>query len=616
MILTDTGFTKEIYEQSGAAMLSGSINLRHADSTFSFGITGASGATSLYFAGSKYYDSLDRMLGSYTVGEESRVALHFNQTHYSVYVNEVPIIFGQPKPSTGTTTAFFVDSVNETEFSYQVVGGIPNYTLTSYKAFITGSTSVTGELSNNSPYDIVVYSGQKIDNANFDLVFETGRIDVGQTGTFEVIPQSDDLVGLFFVPYILYTNFGNILTGITLSGYETPIPNYSIEIFGNSEVEAGTSDSYYVKLNSRSGDIFATAFLLPITGTGQYTSSTTFLGNSSGTASGFITEFGLLNYVATITGTGNGNVKSVLSTGTVEQYATGTFSRTFTVPATGYATGINYSGLATGFINYNASGQILDGSGKYFVSAMATGTGFSAYNLDAAFYTHASGSITYNIPEDDFTSDILYIHTLYHGIVFGFHYNSFGSLITYLNNNTGLHRVTAYSGGPNTIRLSGLAGSQGNYTLLHIDQDNDGDMSVSGPYLMGGTESGYNISVTPTTAFTGSVNDFITGSGNYSKLFNGTMSGIDTYISTTRALTDIWNLSTGVKTNGLFSFKANGSFHVDTGYYNGYALKNNFFAVVNYFSSHPSATDVVRLLVSGLGNATGVFDYIDITGVS
>jgi hypothetical protein len=615
MILTNSGYIKEVYEQTGIFEISGDLSIS-ANSIFEFGISGDSGKTAIKFSGSKVFDSSNRMLGSYFNDEPIRAVLVASPSRYSFYYNDFPIILGQNRVNTGNVKYFFANAqTGETDFAYRAKGGAPSFYVSEALTFRDNTGPITGQFINNSNFVIKLFSGEIEDSTVFTVVFPTGAISGNATGNIVFTPTGTGLAGQYPVPFNLYTNFGIVNTGTILSGYQVDSSDYAVSIQGRTEINFETNEDYLVKISSRSGDFSANVFLEHISGSGIYTTLTDYSGFKTGLATGYITESGFISLVSSVSGTGQGGlygseVRLLTLTGNVFQWATGTVTGNITTTGTGWATGQNYTGLATGPTTYFASGNVLNGSGKYLFSGQVTGSATTAINLYPAFYHAATGAIYYNTPENAVTSDIIYINTIYHGIVYGFHHRNINELAAYLNANTGLHKVRATVSGGNTVLLSGFNGFEGNSVLLQIDPDNDGDMAVSGPYLVGGYASGYNISVTPSGAFTGGVNSYITKSGNYTASYAGLISGSGSITNQVREFTGIWNLSTG-EDFAAVSFR-DSSFIQGNKYYTNNPTSGLLFAMISYEANDSSITDIVRLWVSGNGAST----YLDITGIA
>jgi hypothetical protein len=622
MFLSNSGFLKEIFQQTGAFSMSGDFTLLDINTIFEFGVSGSSGTnskTAIKFSGSKFFDSNNRMIGSYVAGEPLRGLLSTTPTHYSFYFNGQPVIYGQPRDNTGYVEYFFAASyTGQTSFSYQVKGDLPNFSVTNFIPFVNDPTSLTGWFYNNSHANIKIYTGELLNDDYFSVNFTTGDIGTGASGAIVFTPNVTGLGGVYPIPFNLYTNFGIVKTGTTLSGYQEINNGYLMDVVGRSIVDFDTSENYFIKISSFSGDLSGVVYLQHVSGSGMVRELTNYSGYSTGLATGAISESGFLTFTQNISGTGQGGIygsESGIFTGNVSifKWATGLVSSTISVQATGYGTGVGYSGLATGFINIPVSGIVLDGSGSLLITGLITGNPTSSYNLYPWFTQEATGAIYYNTPENAVTSDIIYINTIYHGIVYGFHHNNISGLAAYLNANTGIHRVRASVSGANTVLLSGIGGADGNNILLIADQDNDGDMAVSGPYLAGGITSGFDLPVTNIGGFTGYANTTAIKTGLYQQNYSGLLSGSGYITTFFRSFSGIWNLHTGLVSNNMVNFQEN-NYYTNNRYINSVAYDGNLYAIVSYNDYNSSTTDIARLYVSGVNNGSGVFDYIEITG--
>lgn len=618
---------KDIYNQTGEYSFNLNLTIPDYTSVVNFGVSGNNLKNLFQYKNGKIYDESGRFIGVYQKNQLSSFSANFNKQNYDVYIDGVPKVIGDVKFS-GDTTAFILsgDSI-DIDYDFTFYGELPKYHTNSLISFSTGVSSFTGTFFNDSNYPIKVYSGEFLGNKkNFNVIFNSGTISSGGSGNYLVYPSGTNSLGYNLLETKLYTNFGEINLLTSVSGTETLLQNYNIDLSGPNAIPFGYTQAYLGNFFARSGDMTVVAILKNVTGTGISYISVNTSGYYSANATGFISGCGTLQTAnLSINGTGSGGFLNNIGTGIITGIVSTSFCPTGTIviqtsiPFTGLATGIGYTGIGYASFTLPVTGVFTSGdNGVKLVSYTKTGVTFTGpvYSLYPKVRVPSSGYIDYNTPIEAITSDILYVKTIYNGIVYGFHHTNASGLASYLNNNTGLHGVSASYTGGNRIYLQSVPGLESESILLKVDQDNDGNMAVSTPYLTGGYTSGQNSLVTGVSGASWKVDNYqvyITGTGNFSKQVSGYLYSTATVVDNIKLMTGIWSLSTGTSFFNRTQF-------VGINSVSGIVTNNltsNFGSVylyVDYISSYLGQGDVADLYLSGVGASQGTYQSIRITG--
>jgi hypothetical protein len=297
------------------------------------------------------------------------------------------------------------------------------------------------------------------------------------------------------------------------------------------------------------------------------------------------------------------------------QWATGVQLQTISILGTGIGSGIGYTGLSTGMMNVLVSGDILDGSGCYYVTGEFTGTPLTSASIFPTGAIQATGAIYYNAPA---VYDVLYLHDTHNAIINGYHYSTISDLTSYINNNTGTYYVRAGQAGGNIYLTGLLTGTQSNSILLQADSANQGTMTTSNSTLIGGLSFGIGTSTVPQSAFSGCLygsgiynNSLrVEGTGFYTQELTGLAFQTDLIFDYYKTFTGSWDLQTGFSLNTMIDFRDNGWVLNDQ--YTGAAINvqnGNFFVNVP-FNLVGTGQDVVALFVSGLNTNHSVNQII------
>jgi hypothetical protein len=666
MIVT-SGIDRQFYPQSGGFNVSASFTVPDLGTVCNFGVSGLSGYCGVTLKNGKIYDNENRFVYTYPTDNLLDLGLNVSNDGYDLYIDGTPVLFRQSK-FIGKSTAMVFNTTDEIDdFSYTISGKPPLYTISDNLVFNGNGSTITGYFRNYDSDIIKIYSGFfNGDNTSFSIDWNSYDLVPNQSGAFVIHLNQTGLFESYILENTLYTNFGNIVVNINASGYQPPVYPYSIELYGPSTVTVGTSESYFGEFTARTGELFIVPFLQHIQGSGNTFLDIPISADYSGNFTGYIYEKGYLYRSVHITGTGQGGSQSFYTSGPISgvertfAWATGYLEKNIDV--VGYATllvdyyEVSGSGYflespvmvrVSGLMAVPVSGTIYDGSGSLLINKSFVTIPDRVFTIEPIYTVPSIAYIYYNTPLQSVTSDILYINTDKVGIVYGFHYNTIDELVTYINNNSGIHGVTGFKTDSNTIKLGTIISTTNTSVLLQVDPDNDGSMAVSNTGLIGGGIYGLGMEIlVPSggfSVFAGSqswlaggtntyagaeLSDFyisgnfsgtVYNSGNYTKFAYGTITGSAPVIDSTRRFEDIWNLSTGSDGFSMISYR-------DRGYYNesgfnapSYISSSKYYGLylsVNYLSYDSRATDIARLVLSGIGPAAGYYEEIYITGTN
>ena len=605
MTFENTGFNKSIFNGNGLISFSGDLTLNSSGDACAVSLFNDDNNCGILFSGSKIYETeytSRYLVGSYIYGLENSFEVISGPKSYDILVNSIPVSLGRLKTYTGDDTSFRIDTVGTVDLNYNTFGSPPNYQITDFISTTSFTDTLTGKFTNNGSKVFDVYSGECLSEfASLYLTSTTVSSDLN----FYIERNSSVTGTLLDLPCRFYTNFGNIdknivISGVFNTGYLTLIDLEGPEICPNNYFSI-----YSSYINSNDPNFSFQVSLENVSGAGTYYGITSFSGYSSDTASGYITGSGYIFSEKSFDVTGYGISGAVVlnqrSTGQIQQFATGDFSFLYQAVGFGTATGIGYTGLASGHCPILLENTILDGSGSYIFSENFTGDCTNPFPLELGVANNATGAIYYNLPENEVTSDILYIGNQYFGIVYGFHYSSISGLSDYLNSNQSLHRVSASVSGSNTILLQNSEGYAGNFVTLDVDNDNDGNMDVSGPYLLGGKDLEYTGTLVGTD-FTGNINYTHTNTGYYEESFAGYYYSSGSVPIKTRNFHEIWNLSSGSDYPNSINFLTNGFYTSDNNYLQTGSSQDNFLLQVDYTNYEDGYTDIAKLTISGIGS--------------
>lgn len=605
MQLSNTGFYKSLFSDGTPACLSGTITLADYQDVAVVGLVGSESDFVFRFQDSKVFAgrSGDKIVANYVYAEPFTFATNRSGDIIDLYINETPVALGQQWGLESGYNGVLIDITGDATMDYYVNSSKPAYSVTTSITTSSTSGNLTGYIANLSDYDFELYDAV----SQADLITTSGVSGIiasNDSGAFVLTRSSSYTGGLMSIPVEFHTNFGVFTEDVVVSGEYSVSPVFTIELNGPSAVINNYFGNYSARVFSEIGDPSFTISLNHISGSGNYTQLSGFSGFASNNYSGLLSGSGLLYCVKSISGTGvsiTGNdVRSILSTGSIFAYATGVFSKEYAVSCYGIGTGVGFTGNCSGVIDYTVTGSCI--SGYFDINENITGAPYNIFPTEQITATPATGAIYYNVPENEVTSDILYIGNQFMGIVFGFHYSSVSGLANYLNANTGIHKVTAAVSGANTVLLSNSQGYEGNYIILDVDNDNDGTMDVSGPYLQGGTDTAYVGTVYAPDSFTGNLSGRYINTGSYSVTDTGYLyaSGQATYL--VRNFYDTWNLKTGYDPYTQIDFNLLG-LTGSTNYTNSGFGDSIFYAEVEYQNYTADMVDIVEFNITGYGKS-------------
>lgn len=622
MILENTGFYKSIYHGGEPVIMEIDFVLNTESDSVRFGLGASKTGIDYVEIGSSYVRNRDSLiLGSYSYGQPISLAVRDNEAFYDIYINGAPVCFGQDKNQVGFSSYFHISGAGSVDIlNYSVYSATPSYRVTD--SITTNSTegALTGWIYNDSSYPFEYYDA----TTNSDLMSvsaQSGVIAPSGSGAFIIDRGSEYTGGLLNVPLYFSTNFGDFLfPSLVISGNYFQGDIREVNLYGDSRAVDGFATNYIGSIYSESETTDYTVSLSGVSYYGWIYKPTTFSGYHTATFSGYITGEGSLHSTSNVlcsgvsaTGT---TTATLLCSGDLFAYATGAFTKSYSFSVSGIATGIGYTGLATGVATYSLSGVINDGSGYYdyntsFTSISPTSLHASQdINLSAA-----TGAIYYNIPESGDCSDILYVGNKFVGIVYGFHYNSISGLASYLNSNQSIHEVSATVSGSNTILLSNVEGYEGNFVLLDVDNDNNGNMNVSSSSLLGGADTLFTGALTAVGSFSGIASGRYTHTGYYAQTSNQIFYAQHEAAYQNRAFRDIWNVKTGANYASMVDFNAANLYEsVGSGLYTSSGNQNGIFYIDLFYNrgsfdsddldvaelSISSGSKTVRKLISGL----------------
>ena len=619
---------KDIYRQTGACSLL--VNL----TTFSYLdearlIFSGSGQSPLNFLlrSGKIYGSANNFIGTYSNTELLSFSGNFSSGKYDIYLDGNPRIIGNYSPLNYLDSFIFSGNSSGINWDFYLNGEKPNLGVDEMILFNTGDSSFTGVISNNGNQLVKIYSGEFIgDPSSYSVNIPTGLIYPNQSLTYTVYPSGSKTLGLGSIDSLLKTNFGDLVIEVPISGVSSIIDNYSFDLSGPNEVPYDYPQLYILQYSTKSGQSSFKIGLENISGSGVSYINIPVSGYVQVPVSGEITGCGnLYSSLVNVSGTGSGG--NLGNTGIIplsyvvskEICPTGQITVSKSLLFTGQATGAGYTGAGYKYVDVPITLTFEDSdNGVKITSYDQTGAAITnpCFASSPTLRVPSSGHINYNTPSSGMGNDLLYIRTQYQAIVYGFHYSDQSSLVSYLNANTGTHGVSASYTGGNTIYLESVPGLEDATILLAVDQDNNGNMSVSSNYLSGGYTSGIGSSVFPINTGSWITNNSslpITGSGFFSDVFSGYLTGSTSVIDDVKPFTSLWSLESG--SNSVDYTQINnlvGSFGLLSADFSG--VQGNIYLRLSYNSTYSTLGDVSKLWVSGTNQTSGIYKTIEITG--
>lgn len=602
---TTSFLSHKIYPQTGVFSFLFGASFDSTTGVTQFGFSGANALFKYTFSSGRILDNVGRFIGAYQANKEVFLSGVVTPRTFDITVDGEQRAFGLPK-STGLYNSAFVNSNGvAVEFDLFVNGAYPSYSLSALKVFQTGaSTPVTGYIINNSNLPFYVFSGEYKGDDSFVLVsFPTGS--VSHSGAFVLNALGQNAGGAHSLPFTLFTDFGLIDLSLPFSGDNSPPPTYFIDLFGGTDF---TNDSEPVNYLCSFGDPNSLMSVVPIfeylSGSGIHFDNVVVTGNYTGQVSGFITGSGYLTGYFTGFASGYAGTEALYTTGNIQTvvsqlgYVTGTFSEILSILSSGRATGIGYSGLATGILTGLFTGTTTNGT--LFPNLTVTGLASGIKPLSPTGFSNATGQLNLNGLQEN---DMFLIGDTGTALIYPYSFVDGLSLATYLNGHTGIHKVTASVSGLVVNLKSVYKNFSGNGTVLLTDGCNHGTAGFNLPFLTGGGE--LYPSVVQVGSFTGSYKDpvYLTGFviASFTGHATGTVSGID-YL---KNMSGVWSFKTGLS-NAPADL-------VDVPYreplWSGDTLsstRETFYLQVSYHNIFDTSADVARLTISGVNHPTGL----------
>jgi hypothetical protein len=604
MIFTGQELVKKrnFYTQNGNFGITVDFSVDNPSGRYEFGVSGTESVSLILQSGKITWNNL--FVQSYLPFNDYSVLLEITDSSLNYIQNNQEVFYGLSK-NTGDYNYFYFKRENtgiNSEFDFSVSGkNLPNYNIDKLGIwFNSGQTEVTGSYTNQSGYDIRIFSSFAQDKQGLAYNFSTGFFSSGALSKFKYSGDFSDFDFTQPITTTFYTNFGTqqikfkILNTATLEKFVLldEITDYS---FNNEDLInrtiTWTNYSGGVAANNFNTDLFLS--LEYVNGSGQFTVDD-FAASASftGLAYGNFLQSGLVTGLAQIA-TGTDSVTGVYSVNfTRFQWATGRVTGYFSGNGTGMASGINYTGLAHGPFTGSLTGTIRNGSGTLFFDNIHT-TGFlvgEAYTVNYTGYVNATGYI--NISGLPYNS-IFYIGVENIPIVKGLQYYNETGLAYYLSG-TAAHKVFAkYE--DNIIKLeSRVSGADGNGIFIKNYSCGATGLTLYTPFLTGGGNIGTtgNVVYGLNQPFSGIISTTATGSGNYVQFASGNEVGNFTF---TRTFTGSWDLYTGLIPGALMKVAESSS--IISGRAN---LSSNSYLIFEVgHSDSDFNTETARLTISG-----------------
>lgn len=624
MFNIESKIKRNLYGQTGNFQFNSILSIESLFGGVNIGVSGYTYDNNIlkintYCNSGKIFDDSGRFVGVYSPNKIFNISGNLTSRRYDLFIDNKPVSFGNIK-QTGVINYFYISPVNTScSYSFLANGERPN--LLAGNVYCETGSPGTGYITNNTNLPVRIFSGDIINITN-DSVFSLSGLFTGNlinSEVYNIIPKGRESLGDYNVNLRLYTNGGTIdyPVFISITGNEPPLIPYISKINGMNTIYHGQTRSYTSDIKYLKDDGLPILISLNhISGSGHYYTNIDVLSGYSGNLYGYIFNTGILAEYLTGIGTGQGGQLNNIGTGFSSGYISGVFTYArggfvwpYTVPVTGYGTGLSYSGLGTGFYNGHVTGYIIGDSGTYLIDE--SGNNFYTRNVSnllnvyATGFIHGSGQIYYNTPS---SFDKLYIRANQDAIINNFHYTNRASLVSYLNNNTGIYWVTAAESGANAITISGIRGTETDVDI-GVDSSNLGNMTVSGPRLYGGVDIGIgNINLITLDSVTGYLNHTFTGSGYYNSTGQGYIYGSGNIIDYTKTFTGTWNLFTGL--DSQVNYRNFSFYNSDQNEYSNtspvYYLNSSVLANVTYSNINDGYIDVALLTVTGSGFSTGV----------
>lgn len=602
-----------------------------------FSQSNTSGSLDVYFTGingnsnifslknGKIYSPNNLLIGGYSSDANISLSGNFSSKTCDLYTNNIPLYLGLSRQNTGIFSGIvFKTSGSYTDLSnITIYGNSVNFTYSQNLTFKSG-TILPISLYNPNPYQFKIISGNS-STQDFELSGVVGlTIPANSSNSFYIISinSGDTATNKNF--YIdLDTEIGEKMLNINISGYQIVVGTNSLQLGPTSYyVSNNLTNTYLLSYQSASGfnlsigldyvsgytglyysnyittglttgikltgNIYGYGYLVNDNLTGIISSYNTYTSGyeyAAGSSIGSITEYKVSDdkivtgYYSGITSNGLGYIKY-----------TGNF------PSSGFATGIKYSGYvltnqSIDIIGYVSTGKITGTNyGQTITGLMQTG-GYSLY-----YYENTGVGATDGIKY--FTGSGVFFST-----ITGVSVNVSGLPGTYSMSGkvTGISQAGSFAYNNNVTGT--WYGDTGNYPVFNGQFPYDDFPVLS------------NIQLYPTTPFTGYLNIQILSTGYYESISGSALlTGLFSGFRGNRTYNNVWNISTGINTDNLVSYK-------DANYFSGINYYNkimdgssdiydqNIFIAINYNNYLDTFSDIaddfVNLKITGY-NFSGI----------
>lgn len=367
-----TQFLKREIPESNNYSFVANITTSNTSGLFSFGLSGDAFFNIQLESGSVYTTGLK--IGSYNAGEQLRVSGQIGDQKYDLFINENPIILGGQK-STGNLRYVFANSINQTtELNLFLANNPITINKTTVGFYLSGQSGLTGQIIGDKRFTI--FSGKSFSTIPFTLSGFSTSYSTNQE--FYIQKTVDEFIN-YDIPLTFYTSLGEMAFIYSMTGF---LPNQSFSVYSIApqDFTVNIRTNYLVQTLTPTGYVMGVC-LSGISGTNYAYDFAKITGTYTGLVSGYLTGSGTITNNILITGSGL-NLTGQLATGqfitgftSTFMWATGIQTGFFLVTGSGVGSGLNFTGISTGYFNFQPTFTIFNGSGTYlFSSGTVTGT--------------------------------------------------------------------------------------------------------------------------------------------------------------------------------------------------------------------------------------------------
>lgn len=366
-----TQFLKRDIPESDYYSFWAGITTENTTGQFIFGLSGDAVLNFNLQSGFIYAEN--KKIGSYNATEQVEISGQIGNKNYDLFINNNPIILGGQK-DTGNLNYFYVNSINQTtEFNLYLSNNPLSVNYNDLGFYISGQSGITGQITSNKRFTL--FSGNTFNSSPFTLSgFSTGYSNIQE---FYIQKTLNEFVDAD-LPLSFETSFGRLEFIYSITGVLPSQSTIFYSISPNTFFTTTTLD-YLLEIISPTGYDLGIS-LSGISGTYFNYSLGETTGLYTGNITGFVENSGFISGQFLITGTGL-NINNQIASGQIDPwftsnllYATGQHTGYFVVSGSGVGTGINFTGIATGYFGFNPIYTIISGSGTYqFGSGIVTG---------------------------------------------------------------------------------------------------------------------------------------------------------------------------------------------------------------------------------------------------